>query len=257
MVNYEYDEHRQGGAKPMLAEWRVGADKGLHGPEIDQLRHDADREFKKLKGVPRAGLMWMTVVGAALVVQPGNHASLVAAAISDIERKIRSRAKSRLKGLRIRGVHEIEYLTMSPHMGPHKLALLKHLGVDVLKRGDASDEYDGDGIHHRSQRILLPHLHCVIDMREYSRAEVAAHFHAEFPGVWRTLGKSLYSDRTNQDNLTSLASYSTKFKVAYSDSYGDRPTKFGHLYENVWQETMMATLQSVGVEKMMFVHGVS
>lgn len=255
MVNYEHDEHRQGGAKPKLAEWRVGADKGLHAQEIDQLRCDADREFKKLKDRPRDRLMWMTVVGAALVVQPGDHASLVAAAARDIERKIRSRARRRLKGLRIRGVHEIEYLTMSPNMGPHKIALLKHLGVDVLTRGDVSAGHDGAGIHHPLPRILLPHLHCVIDLREYSRVEVAAQFKAEFPGAWRTLGKSLYSDRTNQDNLTSLASYSTKFKVAYSDSYGDRPTKFGHLYENVWQETMITTLQSVGVENMMFVYG--
>lgn len=255
MINYQYDEQRQSSAKPTLAEWRVGADKGLHSPEIDQLRRDADREFNRLRGVPPARLMWMTVVGAALVVQPGNHASLVAAAAQDIERKIRSRARRRLSGLRIRGVHEIEYLTISPHMGAHKIALLKALGVDVLTQRNVSDQQEGNEICHTSPRILLPHLHCVIDLQTYSRAEVAEHFRSEFPGVWRTLGKSLYSHRTNEDNLTSLASYSTKFKVAYSDSYGDRATKFGHLYENVWQETMIATLRSIGVESMIYMYG--
>jgi hypothetical protein len=251
MSNCEIEVHRQSGAQPNVHTWSVGPDKGLHAPEIETLRIDAHRAFAQLVRVPAERLMWMTIIGSAIVVEPGDHSHAVAAALQDIERKLVSRSRRRLPGLRIRGVHEVDVLTLSRHMGPHKIALLGALGVDVPALRSALDDDD----RRHEQRVLVPHLHCVIDLAQHTSRKVSEELRAEFPGVWRTLGKSLYVHRTIAENLRTLASYATKLKVAYSDSLGERPTKFGTLYEPEWRDSFVSTLQAIGLSNLLFRHG--
>ncbi|MCI1141576.1 hypothetical protein MOP88_03230 [Sphingomonas sp. WKB10] len=148
-------------------------------------------------------------------------------------------------------MHEIDLLTLSPHMGAHKVALLDVLGVDVHRLLAVHRDDDRGGKH----RIIVPHLHAVIDSAGHEPRRVSDEIRAEFPGSWRTLGKSLYQGRANATNLESLASYSTKLKVAYSDSLGDRATKFHSLYEPEWCKTVCSTLQGVGLDNLLFRYG--
>ena len=243
--------HRLGGAQTNVNTWSVGLDKGLHAPEIEALRIDAHRSFAQFVRVPPERLMWMTIIGSAIVVEPGDHSHAVVAALQDIERRLVLRSRRRLPGLRIRGVHEVDMLTLSHHMGPHKIALLGALGIDVVALRSALDDDD----RRQQRRVLVPHLHCVIDLAQHTSRKVSEELRAEFPGVWRTLGKSLYGHRTIAENLRSLASYSTKLKVAYSDSLGGRPTKFGTLYEPEWRDSFVGTLQAIGLSNLLFRHG--
>jgi hypothetical protein len=251
MTSCEDDERRVGGSQPNVHSWSVGPDKSLHAPEIETLRIDAHRAFAQLVRVPRERLMWMTIIGSAIVVEPGDHSHAIAAALGDIERKLVSRSRRRLPGLRIRGMHEVDVLTLSGHMGPHKIALLGALGVDVPALRCALDDDD----RRHEQRILVPHLHCVIDLAQHTSRKVSEELRAEFPGVWRTLGKSLYDHQTIAENLRALASYATKLKVAYSDALGDRSTKFGTLYEPEWCDSLVSTLRTIGLSNLLFRHG--
>lgn len=251
MKKVKADGHRQGGDQSNVSKWSVGLDKGLHSSDIEKFRIDAHRAFAKFVRVPHERLMWMTIISAAIVVRPADHSDVVAATLRDMERKLISRCRRRFPGLRIRGVHEIDVLSLSRHMGPHKVALLRDLGVDVPALHATLDNDD----RQHEQRILIPHMHCVIDLAEHSSRKVADELHAEFPGAWRILGKSLHAHRTIPQNLERLASYSTKFKVAYSDCLGDRATKFGTLYEVEWRESIVITLQAIGLGNLLFRYG--
>lgn len=116
------------------------------------------------------------------------------------------------------------------------------LGVDV---GTVATE----------KRILIPHLHCVVDRSGHGSARLADQMRAEFPGPWRTLVKPLFTDRSLRDNLESLARYCTKMKVAYSDAWTGRTTKYVDTYEADWVDTVRLTLGTVGLENVYFSHG--
>jgi len=251
MSKNENETRRLGVSQTDKNAWSVGADKGLHSPNIEAFRSNVRRAYAQFVRVPVSRLMWMTIIGSAFVGEPGDYTAEVAEAFLNIERKLVSRSRRRFPGLRIRGVHEIDLLTLSPHMGSHKLALLDALGVDVHGRLAVHDGDDRRDKH----RILVPHLHAVIDLSGHEPKRVSDELRAEFPGNWRTLGKSLYQGRANATNLEALASYSTKMKVAYSDSLGDRVTKFHGLYEPEWCETICSTLQGVGLDNLLFRYG--
>ncbi|PTW49205.1 hypothetical protein C8J25_101711 [Sphingomonas faeni] len=257
-MNRNYDTQRQGVALPMHSKWRIDTGKGLIAPEIEELRRNTLQAYMQFGRVPADRLMWLTIISAAIVVTPGNHASHLASAVRETEEKIIARCRRRLPGLRIRGVHEVDLLTPSSHMGTHKVKMLKSLGVDAAFGRDAGNighDDDRDSQHQSSTRILLPHFHAVVDRREHSAARVADEFRSAFPGSWRTLAKSLYSHQTVTFNLSNLAGYSTKMKVAYNDSMGDRNTKFFNLYEPEWRDSIIATLQTFGTQRLLYQYG--
>lgn len=237
------DQRRHGGGQASVCNWPVGADKGLTGTEIDRWRAGVDQAFRRLSRVPRPQLLWMTIIGSAIVVTAGDHSEIVKSAISDLETKVRSRCRRKLSGMRIRGVHEIDILAPTTHhLGAHKRATLERLSVTI---GDIR----------RDERVLLVHLHCVIDIGHHRAEKVRAEFAAEFSGPWRTLGKPINGDGSVADNVSRLSSYSSKLKVAYADAWAGRRTKFGSLYEPEWIQTFRSTVAGIGLDALTFQHG--
>lgn len=203
----------------------------------------ADREFLRFARVAPQRLTWMTVIGAALVVKPGVHAAAVHDAIAELERKFRLRCRRKLPGIRARGIHEIDVLTSNGcKLAPHKSETVEALGVRIE---DVSDD----------ERIMLIHLHCVIDRGPHSEEMVTHQLRAEFQGVRRVMGKPLSDERSVSENLRRLAGYSTKLKAAYCDSWGGRVTKFGTAYEPQWKTSIELTIRHLGLRNLLFIHG--
>ena len=234
----EIDAQRNGYVK-----WAVDSKHGLRAPELQLVRADLIAKFMVLSRVPSSRISWMTIIGAAIVVRPGDHTHAVAEIIEGIERQIAKRCRSKLPGMRLRGAHEIDVMARSAlRCAPHKRALISALGVDV-------DAIEPD------QRVLVVHLHCVIDRADHSADKVSQHFRAAFPGSYRTMAKPLESDKNVGDNLTQLAKYCTKFKVAYSDSWCDRKTRYAGRYEDEWVDTIAFTIQGIGLDRIVFSYG--
>lgn len=225
------------------AAYKVGRDKGLISTEIMQLKRDARREFLALNRVPHKRLAWLTILIGAKVVNRGPQSQVVAPMLDEFRRKFVSRCGWGLPGIRVRGVFEIDILhRFQAGDKTHKQAALNAMGVDVsLVRSD--------------QRILVPHLHAVVDLRQFSRKHFTNCLTVEFPGSWRVLAKPLLQDGTVRENLTNLASYSSKLKVAYSDSAPDRATRFDNLYEPEWKNALQEMIEGVGLPSLLFRHG--
>jgi hypothetical protein len=185
----------------------------------------------------------MTIIGDALVVTLGDHSKVVEKAITEVEAKVRSRCRRKLPGLRVRGVHEIDVIAPAVgHLGAHKVQTLARLGIDLSAvRAD--------------QRVLLVHLHCLIDCGQHLPDKVAEELRAEFPGSRRIMGKPLEAGRSVLENVARLASYSAKLKVAYCTAWGGVQTKYHELYEPEWVETMRQTLGTIGLDRLLFLHG--
>lgn len=225
-----------------MNDWTI-RDKALQSQEIDRYRGRVEREFLRFARAPQERLSFVTIIGEPLVVEAGNHGDSVADALAQIERKLIARCRRSLPGMKIRGVHEVDVLAPNAcRIGKHKGDLLRSLGVDV---GTVTTE----------KRILIPHLHCVVDRSGHDSGRLADQMRAEFPGPWRTLVKPLFTDRSLRDNLESLAGYCTKMKVAYCDAWTGRTTKYADLYEANWVETVRLTLGTVGLENLYFSHG--
>lgn len=223
--------------------WSVGPDKALEGHDIDDWRERVDRAYKRLSRVPEDRMMWMTIIGAALVVTPGDHSFEIEKAIADLERKLRARCRRKLPRMRIRGVHEVDVVAPTTGLlGAYKTQTISGLGIDLgAVRGD--------------ERVLLVHLHCLIDHGPYTAAVVIDELRAEYPGSRRIMGKPLDQARSPAENVERLASYSSKLKVAYCQTWDGRGTKFGEIYEDVWLDTIIQTISGVGLDRLLFCHG--
>ena len=240
----KHDQARRlGGGEMMFAdEWSI-REKGFCSPEIEDYRSRVEREFLRFSRAPQERLSWLTIIADPLVVEPGDHGEAVAKSLRDMERKLIARCRRSLRGMKIRGVHEVDVLAPSAcRIGRHKADLLRTLGVDVATV--ASD-----------RRILVPHLHCIVDRADHTPERLAEQMKAEFPGPWRTFAKPLFSDRPLSENLKSLAGYCTKMKAAYSDAWAGRSTKYVEVYENIWIDTLRMTLSSIGLDDLYFSHG--
>lgn len=240
----KHDQARRlGGGEMMFAdEWSI-REKGFCSPEIEDYRSRVEREFLRFSRAPQERLSWLTIIADPLVVEPGDHGEAVAKSLRDMERKLIARCRRSLRGMKIRGVHEVDVLAPSAcRIGRHKADLLRTLGVDVAT---AASDF----------RILVPHLHCIVDRADHTPERLAEQIKAEFPGPWRTLAKPLHADRDLRSNLESLSSYCTKMKVAYSDAWAGRTTKYADFYESSWIETVRSTLTSIGLQNLYFSHG--
>ena len=229
--------------RDQISQWSIDATHGVRSIEISDSRKNLISYFKQLSRIPADRIIWMTVISAAILVKSGDHSHIVAGLMERVERQIARRCRSKLPGMRLRGAHEIDVIARSAiRCAPHKRALVSKLGIDV-------DAIEAD------QRVLIVHLHCVIDRGQHSAENVSDQFRAEFPGSYRVMAKPLSDDRSVSENLTRLAKYCTKFKVAYSDSWCDRNTRYAGRYEKEWVETIVSTIKNIGVDRMVYRYG--
>jgi hypothetical protein len=220
------------------------AASGLDDAEVAALRAEVLAGYLNFRRVPHSQLCWTTIItGAVVLTLNEDRAAAVGAAVDDMRSAWRKRVKQRLPGLRWRGAFEIDLLhPMSVKRRPHKVRLLEDLGVDVQALG----------VDHR---ILLPHVHAVMDVGQYRSEEVSEELRVPFRGHWRVLSKPLWTAGTVINNLSNLAGYSTKFVFRYSNGYIDERTKYGDPFESEWEQVVVHAINTVGVSKLTFSGG--
>ena len=193
----------------------LGLDLGLTSPQISSWRKTARAAYLTFARLPPARLGWLTVLGTPFVHSLNEPVPLFGPHIAELRHKMISRCKRKLSGVRVRGVFELDLLhrrQISP--GGHKESFFLSRGVDpTILPVDA--------------RLCLPHIHAVVDLSKHPGNVFRSQMAMEFTGPWRVVLRPLHEDKTVTQNLSALASYSTKLKAAYSDWHPDRPTKFG------------------------------
>ena len=224
-------------------EFSVGRDLGLNAPAIETWRKTTRAAYLTFARLPRARLAWLTVLGTPFVHPLSEPAPLFTPHITELRRKMISRCKRKLSGVRLRGVFELDLLhkwQISP--GGHKESFFFSRGVDPTTLPTDA-------------RICLPHIHAVVDLCKHPGDVFRSQMAMEFIGPWRVVLRPLHEDKTVAQNLSALAGYSTKLKVAYSDWHPDRSTKFGPAYEPKTRELLHSYVKEVGLTNLSFQHG--
>lgn len=241
-----HDRSAPGRALPKLAEGEsrpiVAKDKGLTSAAIEEWRSATEKAYRSLARVPHNRLIWMTILAGATVISPGDQSEVMIPLLDTFRQSVTRRCRRKLPGMRLRGVFEFDLLNPRFVIGEHKAALLSDLGLD-----HCSISHD--------RRIMLPHLHAVVDHGENDMETVVQEFRAQFPGRWRVHAVRLHSTGSVRENLMSLSGYSTKLKVAYSEAWVDRKTKYIGLYGDEWIDTIIDSINSIGIDKLSFNFG--
>jgi hypothetical protein len=207
-------------------------------------RAAVERNFLVLGHTPRERLTFGTLILAAIVVRLGDDISARTRAIIDDFRHELPAAlmrSGRIGRNRTRYTGVIEFDLLIPRLlgGRKKRELMTELGVDV------------DALDNRTDRVVIVHLHCVLDHRGHrSRAAMMRDLRHQWPGNWRVHGAKLHEDKPVVVNLTNLASYSTKLKTTYSEAWQGRPTRFHQDYEATWRRWMEALIDDVGLHNL-------
>jgi hypothetical protein len=202
-------------------------------------RRQVETNFLVLGHTPRERITWTTIIAAAVVVRLGDDVSArTRAIIEDVGTELPAALmrSGRIGRNRTRYTGVMEFDLLIPRMlgGARKRALMTELGIDI------------DALHH-TDRVVVVHWHGVIDHRGHaSRAAMMRDLRHQWPGNWRVHGATLHDDKTVTDNLTTLASYSTKLKTTYSEAWQGRPTKFHLDFEPEWRQWMQALIDDVG-----------
>ena len=227
------------------ADWKVGPTHHLESEDITRWRATTIRNYVRFCRVPYENLLWMTIIHNAIETTHTAGPFSVSEIIEEAEAGIASRCRRKLPGIRIRGVHEIDVVRYGNHASSHKMRLMEDFGIDLTP--SRSEEEKG--------RIVIPHLHCVIDIDRYHPSRVREEFAAQFPGYKRTFATKLHSFRPVKDNLETLGQYSTKLKLAYSNAWNTRQTKFGDPYEPEWISYIVMSLSHHGLDNLNFSYG--
>lgn len=199
---------------------------------------------KNFRRVNRDRLVFVTVIGGAMAVTPTTTtmaitdwtASVIEAGRDGWHRTVRRR----LPGLRWRGSWEVDLLRPTGIKAKgHKADLLQDLGVDV--RSLTPDH-----------RILLPHFHVVADLGTHDQKVMSGELRVPFSGRWRVHSTPLWDSGTVEDNLTGIASYSTKLRFRYSSAYGGKVTEYNEDYEGFWRTKVIQVIQSISLDGLEF-----
>jgi hypothetical protein len=221
----------------------VARDFRLMSPEIERWRGDVGAAYQRFRRVPRDRLSWLTVLGDPLIHGLDDPPPTITGHVLEMRRKMISRCKRKLPGIRVRGVFEFDLLHRRQVVaGGHKEAFLMSCGIDPTGMP-------------ANARICLPHLHAVVDLRSHTSGNARCEFAAEFSGPWSVDMRPLHGDKAVSTNLKALASYSTKLKAAYSDWHPERSTKFGPPYELQSLQLLEALVHEVSLTDLFFRHG--
>ena len=134
----------------------------------------------------------------------------------------------------------IEWDLLHPNLlgGKRKRELAEAFGVDF----DALTS---------KQRVLVTHAHIVVDSRGHqSNSEVMSALARQWLGPYRVVSRTLHADKTVRENLERLASYCTKFRMRYSQSWLGTRTEYGPNFEPEWRDVIVRLFSSVGLVAM-------
>lgn len=194
---------------------------------------------------PRDWLRWITVILDVRVVtltdNPSDDIGAVVECLRQDWRACAMRSGYIKRGTRWAGVVEIDLVHPRLLGGAAKRDLIGKLGgVDPATLT-------------ADQRLIITHLHVVVDCRGHpSPAILEKDIRAQWPGPRRVHSAKIKPDGTVADNLERLASYSTKLKFQYSQSWEGKNTKFFTAHEPEWKVWMQRLLDNVGLTKFVF-----
>lgn len=209
------------------------------------LRERAEPHFLTLSRTPREALFWTTVIIDARVVDADENATEIATGIAEQVRAFRAQWRATLKangqvgrdGTRWAGVVEIAALHPRLMRGEKKRRLLREaFGVEVALAD--------------SQRVLVTHLHVVLDVRGHRGRQWRKDLGERWEGPWRVHSKPLFRTGTVKCNLERLASYSTKLDFRYSEAWEGRRTKLYMPMELEWRRVVEGCYAAIGLEDM-------
>jgi len=214
-------------------------------PGLDGWREVVKRDHGQFARVPAHRLGFATVIVGGLRVadpsQSDHYLAWTRRQIAEFRAGYRARALKWLPGIRWRGAFEVDLLHPD-HMGPQRLTTLASMGLQLDGFAD-------------TDRVILPHLHAVIDLGEYDRDRVVAQLKAEYPGPWRVHMTGLHTDKPVALNLELIAGYVTKQWFSYAKSYEGVRTKAIRPYEPEWRDCMLQVVGGLGYDLITFNKG--
>jgi len=211
--------------------------------DLELWRQSVTADFLTMARAPRERLRWITLILAVRVVRLGDDpAHEVASIIEALPAELRACAMTSgfiKRGTRWAGVVEIDLLHPRLLGGAVKRDLIGLLaGVDP-------DTLAPD------QRVIVVHLHAVVDAKGHVSPEKFVRDARKFwPGARRVHSASIWTEGTVAENLERLASYSTKLRFQYSQSWDGTKTKFFMPYEPAWKAWMHRLHDNLGLSNL-------
>jgi hypothetical protein len=208
-------------------------------------RKAVEAAYLTMARTPRERLRWITVILDVRVVtltdDPSGDIGAIVECLRQDWRACAMRSGYIKRGTRWAGVVEIDLVHPRLLGGAAKRDLIGELGgVDPATLT-------------ADQRLIITHLHVVVDCQGHaSPAILEKDIRAQWPGPRRVHSAKIKPDGTVADNLERLASYSTKLKFQYSQSWEGKNTKFFMSHEPEWKVWMQRLFDDVGLTTMVF-----
>jgi hypothetical protein len=211
--------------------------------DIEKWRKSVEADYLTMTRAPRDRLRWTTLILAVRVVRLGDDPSdEVISIIEQLPDELRACAMQSgflKRGTRWAGVVEIDLVHPRLLGGAAKRDLIGVLaGIDP-------NTLTAD------QRLIVVHLHAVVDSKGHTRpAKFADDMRKCWPGPRRVHSASIWTEGTVAENLTRLASYSTKLWNHYCEAWEGRPTRRLMAREPEWTAWMRRLHDAIGLPNM-------
>lgn len=211
--------------------------------DVEAWRKVVRSNYSALSRAPRKRLRWVTVIlGVHVVRLSDDVAARVADTVEGLRKEWRNcamRSGTIKRGTRWSGVVEIDLVHPNLLGGAAKRDLIGALaGVDPAALT-------------ADQRVIVVHLHAVVDCKGHQSPDAfVKDIRATWAGPRRVHAASIHSDGTVADQLDRLASYSTKLRLQYSQSWEGKPTRYFVAFEPAWKDWMVHLLNNLGLQNM-------
>lgn len=211
--------------------------------DINEWRQSVTADYLTMARAPRDRLRWTTLILAVRVVRLGDDPSdEVISIIEQLPDELRACAMQSgflKRGTRWAGVVEIDLVHPRLLGGAAKRDLIGILaGIDP-------DTLTAD------QRLIVVHLHAVVDSKGHTKPDkFADDMRKCWPGPRRVHSASIWTEGTVAENLTRLASYSTKLWNHYSEAWEGRATRRLMAREPEWTAWMHRLHDAIGLPNM-------
>lgn len=211
--------------------------------DINTWRKSVTADYLTMARAPRDRLRWTTLILAVRVVRLGDDPSdEVISIIEQLPDELRACAMQSgflKRGTRWAGVVEIDLVHPRLLGGAAKRELIGVLaGIDP-------DTLTAD------QRLIIVHLHAVVDSKGHAKPDkFADDMRKWWPGPRRVHSASIWTEGTVAENLTRLASYSTKLWNHYSEAWEGRTTRRLMAREPEWTAWMRRLHDAIGLSNM-------
>lgn len=206
--------------------------------DVEAWRKVVRSNYSALSRAPRERLRWVTVILSVHVVRLSDDiAARVADTVEGLRKEWRNcamRSGTIKRGTRWSGVVEIDLVHPDLLGGAAKRDLIGALaGVDPTTLT-------------ANQRVIVVHLHAVVDCKGHQSPDAfIKDIRATWAGPRRVHAVSIWTTGTVAEELDRLASYSTKLRLQYSQSWEGKNTRYYMAFEPAWKDWMVRLLNNL------------